>query len=88
MSTADARYADEALNRLPLRRLTVEQQVMARREKTARTVARMTAAVANLVTMNGNVTRRDLVEQGFTAGEIDRYFRRAIKAAGIESMVS
>lgn len=88
MSSLDARTADEALAAVKPAPLTPAQRAMQRRESRIRTLARMIAAVTNLVTMSGSVTRRDLIEQGFTEREIDRHFRAALSRARAERMVS
>lgn len=92
MSLADATAADEALAPVAARRLTRGQRAQQQRERQAladaRTLERMTTSVANLVTMSNSVTRRDLVEQGFSEAEIDTHFRRAVELAGVAAMVS
>lgn len=88
MSLLDARNADEALAEVPPRRLTPAQRAMARREKRVRALARMIAAVTRLCSANGNVSRRELLAEGFTEREIDRHFPTAARRAGLDRMVS
>ncbi|HZQ01385.1 MAG TPA: hypothetical protein VFB13_17705 [Reyranella sp.] len=88
MSLTDARAADEALHLAPRRKPGRGAIAAGRARVRELTLRRMTDAVRQLMSMNGNVTRADLERQGFSDGEIDRHFRQATRAAGAAEFIA
>lgn len=88
MSLSDARHAAEALAALPPTGRSAAQLIADRAARRRRTLQRMTDAVTRLVSLNGNFSRQDLRDQGFSEVEIDRHCRTAIARARLESMVA
>lgn len=57
-------------------------------EATTETRTRMAAEIARAVAANGNVTRQELLDAGFTEGQLARHFPDALRAARVTAMAA
>lgn len=86
MSATDASYADAAFARLPPRPPTKGERAAARADRDRREFGRLVETIRRRMSLQANVTRPEILSEGFSEAYLDGNFARAARRAGAHRM--